>query len=671
MATLILAEKPSSAKLIANALAEKSVKSIKSGKVVYYQIKRAGQDIIVAPAAGHLFLLKEKAKKEFEYPIFDVGWQPVWQVNKKAVWAKDYFQLLKKLAKNVNSFIAATDFDIEGSVIAYNVFRFIYGIEKAKRMAFSTLTKADIIEAYEKASSELDWPQIKAGLTRHQLDFYWGINLSRALMLALKAAGGYKTLSIGRVQGPTLAILEKRQTEIEQFKPKPYWQLQLVLTKDGKDIIAIHTKGKFWKKEEIDILFEKCKGKTAFVSSVVKREQRIPPGYPFDLTSLQREAFRFFGFSPKRTLDIAQSLYEQALISYPRTASQKLPEKIGYKTIIEQIGKQKIYSQICSNLLAGKLKPREGPKTDPAHPAIFPTGLSPKGLNEWQKKLYDMIVRRFLATFSKEAVLLATKVSIDLAGQQFKTEGVQIRDEGWTSIYYWAKSKEALLPKIEKGEKILVKLLNIVEKTTSPPPYYNQASILKKMEIDGLGTKGTRALILQTLYDRGYIAGQTIKVTELGRAVVRTLSKYCPEIISVELTKKFENDMERIQKGEEEVEKVTDHAKRVLTKILAKFKKFESAIGQTLLTSLKATIAQQSVIGPCECGGQFVIKYTKTGKPFVACNKWPTCTKTYSLPHSAKLTVLDQKCVCGMKLIEIREKGKRSWKLCPRCGFKK
>ncbi len=670
MATLIVTEKPSSAKLIASALADGPVKSFKKRKAVYYQIKRAGQSIIVAPAAGHLFMLAEKGK-EWTYPVFDVVWQPVWQVNKKAVWARDYFQLLQELAKKADKFIAATDFDIEGSVIAYNILRFIYRTEKAKRMVFSTLTKPDIVKAFENANPQLDWPQIRAGLARHQLDFYWGINLSRALILALKAAGGYKTLSIGRVQGPTLAILEARQSEIEQFKPKPYWQIRLAVQKDGEEITALHT-DRFWDKTKAESVFERCKGRPAVVSSVKKTEQRLPPAYPFDLTSLQREAFRVFGYSPKRTLDIAQSLYEQALISYPRTASQKLPERIGYRAIIQQIGKQKAYSQICSELLAGRLRPREGPKTDPAHPAIFPTGLSPKGLNEWQKRLYDMIVRRFLSTFLKEAVLLTKKVTIDIAGEQFKTEGVQIKDVGWTAVYHWAKPREWVLPEIEKGDRLFVKLLEVVEKTTSPPPAYNQASILKQMEADGLGTKGTRALILQTLYDRGYITGQTIKVTELGRAVVSALSKYCPEIISVELTRKFEQDMENIQAGKESPEKVVDDAKKTLTEILKKFRKSEQAIGQTLLAGIKEMMAKQSVIGSCECGGQLVIKQTKAGKPFVACSRWPSCTKTFSLPHSARLTVLDQKCdSCDLRLVEVRATKKRTWKLCPRCGFKK
>ncbi|RLJ07162.1 MAG: DNA topoisomerase I, partial [Candidatus Aenigmatarchaeota archaeon] len=220
--TLVIAEKPNAAKRIAEAIGK--AKEIRKGKVRYWEVSWKGKQVLVVPAVGHLFILSEPGGR-WVYPVFKVEWKPVFEIEKEAGWTRPYFKLIQELAKGAEEFIAATDFDLEGSVIAYNILRFICGTEKAKRMKFSTLTSQELREAFERPLPELDWPQVFAGLTRHELDFYWGINLSRALTLALKSAGGWKTLSIGRVQGPTLYLLFKRQAEIESFEPKPYWQI--------------------------------------------------------------------------------------------------------------------------------------------------------------------------------------------------------------------------------------------------------------------------------------------------------------------------------------------------------------------------------------------------------------------------------------------------------------
>ena len=220
--TLVITEKPSAAEKIAHALAEGGVKKLSKGTVSYYRITRKGKEMVVVPAVGHLFVLVQK-QGHWTYPMFNVKWEPVFIANKKNIWSKKYYQVIKSLVKDAKDFISATDYDVEGSVIAYNILRFICGVKNAKRMKFSTLTKPDLVKAYEKASKELDFGQIEAGLTRHHIDWYFGINISRALTLALKEVSGYRTLSTGRVQGPTLRILQERQKEIEKFKPTPFW----------------------------------------------------------------------------------------------------------------------------------------------------------------------------------------------------------------------------------------------------------------------------------------------------------------------------------------------------------------------------------------------------------------------------------------------------------------
>jgi len=198
----------------------------------------------------------------------------------------------------------------------------------------------------------LDFPQIEAGLTRHEMDWYFGINISRALTLALEKVGGFWTLSTGRVQGPTLKLLEDRQREIEKFKPVPFWEIHLDSQINGNKIQAEHVEDKFWNKAKADKVFSTCKDKDGAVDDVTKKEVKQHPPFPFDLTTLPRDSYSLFGYSPKMTLDIAQSLYEHALISYPRTSSQKLPAKIGYKGILQKLKEQDNYSKLCDKLLS-------------------------------------------------------------------------------------------------------------------------------------------------------------------------------------------------------------------------------------------------------------------------------------------------------------------------------
>jgi len=671
--TLIISEKPTAAKRIAQALAEGKVEEIKNYGVHSFRINRKGNEIVVAPAVGHLFILSEKKSgSKWTYPVFDVEWKPTYDSGKSMVWSKKYFDNIKSLAKNARDFISSCDYDIEGSTIAYNILKFICKTENAKRMKFSTLTTEDLVQAYEKASPELDFPQIEAGLTRHTLDFFWGINLSRALTLSLKAAGGYKVLSTGRVQGPTLAILEKRQREIEKFKPTPFWELLLTCLKDNENIFALHEKEKFWKKEEADVIYNKCKGKAAKASAVESSKKKQYPPFPFDLTTLQREAYRCFGYSPKMTLDIAQSIYEMALISYPRTSSQELPSKIGYKGILENIRNQKDYYELADKLLKKpKLMPTKGDKKDPAHPAIYPTGQRPKGLNAYQKKLYDLIVKRFFSVFGEPAIREAMKVTIDVNGENFIANGIRTIEPNWMEFYMpYAKFKEEILPAIKAGEELKVKSLEMLGKETQPPKRYTQAGILKEMEAEGLGTKATRALILETLYDRGYIEDRQIIVTELGHEVVTSLERHAPEVISVDLTREFEKYMEEIQEGKRKREDVVNHARKTLEKILSEFKSREKQIGQELLHVVIKQHKRETTIGRCKCGNDLVIRTSRKGKRFVGCTGYPKCTETFSLPHYGMLGILKEKCAkCGLNVVSVKAKGKRPWKLCIRCGF--
>ena len=672
--TLIVTEKPSAAKRIATSLSDGEVEKKGRRGTPYYKITRGGKEMIVAPAVGHLFVLDEKnGGARWQYPVFSVEWRPTY-TRKGNEWAKKYFDSMKKVAEGADEFISACDYDVEGSVIAFNIIRYIAGAEDGKRMKFSTLTTPDLVKAYESMSPHLDFPQIEAGLTRHQLDWYFGVNMSRALTLSLEKNGGFRTLSTGRVQGPTLALLLKREDEIADFVSKPYWEVELRGEVEKGKVTAYHVNGKFWEKQKAKTVTDKCKGVDGKIVKIERKQQQFYPPVPFDLTTLQRESYGLFGFSPKMTLEVAQSLYEQASISYPRTSSQKLPPTIGYRTILKKLASNIEYGEMCSRILKKeKLWPVQGKKEDPAHPAIFPTGAKPKKLNGYQKKLYDLIVKRFISAFAEPTVRESVKAVIDVNGERFAANGVVTVKPGWTEFYApYTRIKEVVLPAMSEGEQVDVKSVNMHEKETQPPSRYSQASILKAMEDLGLGTKATRANILDTLYERGYIKDRSITVTELGRAVVRALEKHCPEIVSVDLTRRFEEDMEKVREGRKQREEIISDAEKELTKILEKFKAEEQEIGKEIKTAVEQYEKEKNKIGTCpKCGkGDMMIIYSqRTGKRFAGCNNYPECRNSYPLPQKGSISVVPQKCRCGLNLVEIKAKGRRPWKLCVEHGF--
>jgi DNA topoisomerase-1 len=666
---LIITEKPQAAKKIAEALAEgKAIKESYKG-VPYYNITRKNKDIMVACAVGHLFTVAEKEKKGMRYPVFDVNWQPTYEVSKGSDFTKKYYEAIKKLTKGAKEFTIATDFDIEGEVIGVNVLRHICRQQDGSRMKFSTLTKQDLVEAYDNKMKTLEWGQANAGLTRHELDWYYGINLSRALTGAIKSIGNFKIMSSGRVQGPALKIVVDREHEIKGFKSQPYWQIELdAETQKKETIVAWHKEDKFWVKENAEDVMKKIQGtKKAIIASVEKTQFEQQQPHPFDLTSLQTEAYRIFKIQPKDSLAIAQELYIAGSISYPRTSSQQLPKEIGFTKILSLLAKDERYKANAEKILAKKsLQPNNGKKTDPAHPAIYPTGIVPHVAGR-QQKIYDLIVKRFMATFADVAVRETVNVAISCKEELFIAKGTRTIGQGWHVFYLpYVKLEEIELPKLEKGQSLDVRKIAKHEEQTLPPARYTPASIIKALEKKNLGTKATRAAIVETLYARNYVKGLSLEATELGIHTVDTLQKYCPKILDDKLTRHFEVEMDQIREKKKTNEQVLEEAQKVLTKILTVIKKNEKEIGKNLM---EANIEAQNTIntvGKCpNCkDGMLMIRRGKFGR-FIACDKYPDCKTTFKLPVNGMIEVSKEMCEhCQHPMIAIKRKRSSKQNIC-------
>jgi len=512
---LIITEKPDASRRIAEALSGKRLKKKERRGAYWYEFKKGRDKFLVVSAVGHIFALDTvKDRSGWSYPTFNTHWVPSFQKKGSEFSEKYYRNIEDVISKTPDAnFIVATDYDTEGSVIGYNVLRFLGNKTNAQRMKFSTLTMDELVESYENRSANLDFGQIESGLARHYLDFYWGINLTRALTLALKNSDykGFAILSTGRVQGPVLSMLLEKELTIRRFDPKPFWQLESIVKIGKAKLTAMYEKDKIWKKEEATSVYKACKKRNAkaIVKNIKKRKYKQRPPVPFNTTDIQSEAYAQFKYSPRQTLSIVESLYQAGVVSYPRSSSQKLPPSINYKKILKAIAKLKPYSSLAKELLKKrKLIPHEGKRTDTAHPAIYPT-FEPPAIAKFtsqQKRMYDLIVRRFLAVFAEDAIRESIAVDLDIEGHRFKLSGKTTIESGWTKFYgKYLAFEEQQLPELKVGDVLDIKKIDMFEKETQPPGRFSQGSILKEMEKHGLGTRATRAEILQTLYNRNYI----------------------------------------------------------------------------------------------------------------------------------------------------------------------
>ncbi|MEK6911119.1 MAG: DNA topoisomerase I [Nanoarchaeota archaeon] len=675
-AILIITEKPQAAQKIADAIGEPR-KYMEEG-VAYYELEKDGKTIYVASAVGHLFNLTY-VKGQKGWPVFDLIWEPSFK-NSSAAFTKRYYSLLKKLAVKCSEFIVATDYDIEGEVIGWNVLRFICNQKDAKRMKYSTLTKDELIESFNNTQPSVNWGNAYAGESRHIIDWLYGINLSRALMSAIKTSGSFKILSIGRVQGPALKIIVDREKEISSFKSEPYWQASAITSNPNKEPLTLtlkHPKDIFNKLE-----LEKFDNITEGTASTEKKEELTPPPHPFDLTTLQRESYRMLKFSPSQTLQLAQKLYLDGIISYPRTSSQKIPDAIKPLEILKKLSKR--FPEVK---LATRKKPIEGMKSDPAHPSIYPTGEFKK-LPEQEEKLYNLIAKRFISCFSADLKTANKRIILTAISPKTKEElkftlsGLKIIDKGWANIYP-SFIEETNLPDLSGKTKI--NKIEIEEKKTQPPNRYTPASLVTLLEKKNLGTKSTRSMIVDTLFNRGYLDGKSIQATPLGIQLIETLEKHSSIIIDENLTRSLEEEMEKIQESDKDFkikeDNLIEKAKKIILDISKEFKSKEKEIGLDLSHGLQDLRKEQNeqnelILCPtCKNGKLRILFNRKSRRYFIACSAYPACKQTFSLPPNALIKKADNK-ICPAdnfpKLLAIR-KAKRPWEFCfnPTCPIEK
>ena len=679
---LVICEKPDAARRVAEALSGGNYKSSPVDGTTVFSLGRGGEKYVVCSAQGHVYGVSDPSDERTVYPVFDVEWYPSDLIGKDGANAARRIAAIKKLASGASKFVNACDFDIEGETIGFNLLRYACGGKEsvALRAKFSTLTGEELVRAFDELKPQAGQGLARAGRARHVLDFMWGVNLSRALSRSTVASGRrYKTISVGRVQGPTMRFLTEREQEIRAFVPVPYWKVSGVFEAHGKTFEAGYSRERVDERSLAEAVRKDCVGKEGVAKTVRRRTIQVGPPVPFDTGGLQKEAYRAFRLAPSRTLQVAERLYLGAFISYPRTGSQKLPSSIDYRRILQGIGEMPEYSSYAAEILGAEPKPVQGPRSDPAHPAIYPTGEKPRRtLSAAEALIFDLVIRRFLAAFGASAERESVDVVLAVGSHEFRLAGGRTVSPGWMSYYgKHAESRDAGLPKISQGDLFKVVKVLVEEKLEQGPSRYNQGSLLERMEREELGTKATRADIIATLVERGYASGENLEVTDLGFAVVETVGRYAPSIVETALTRDIEDRLGEIEEGGRGEADLMRATVRSMVGQLIELNAKEEEVGSKIDKALTKTMAKSFVLGGCpvcRSGELRVVRSKTTKKRFVGCSNYLSgCRASAPLPQRGTLRTTQKVCErCAWPIVYVLGAG-RPWRLCinPSCPGKK
>ncbi len=559
-------------------------------------------EFVVAASVGHVRDLPKSNKKAID---IEAGFVPHYEVakGKEKVIAE-----LKRLAKEADEVYLATDPDREGEAIAWHIAD-IAKLKKPKRIVFNEITKEAVKEALNHPR-EIDMNLKTAQEARRVLDRLVGYDLSGLIWKKVRYG-----LSAGRVQSPALRIIVEREREISAFIPTPFWVISGEFETKKKDRLTLIRDKELLSEEEAEKVFNAAKKADWEITSVEETSASRSPRPPFTTSTLQQAASTRLGFSPSRTMRVAQKLYEAGFITYMRTDSPTL-SAFALTAIKEEVGKE--FGESLYEARAYKTKSKTAQE---AHEAIRPAQLGKKsaGNTEEEKRLYDLIRSRTIASQMKSATIMRTKISAE--GKDtgaFSANGSRIIFEGWLLADPRAKGEDVILPETAAGEPLKIIDINNERKETTPPQRYSEAGLIKELEKRGIGRPSTYASILKTLIDREYVTkeGRALKATDTGEVVSSFLEENFAKYISDTFTADMENELDEIANGERDYEKTM---KDFYTPFSKEVKAKES-------TAKLTTLGEAAKEFKCPvCSSGMVIKLGRGGK-FLSCDRFPECS---------------------------------------------
>jgi len=660
MSTLVICEKNNAASRISFILSNGSSKRSYEGKVPVYRFVKDGEEYAVIGLRGHILNL-DYPKKYNEWnkvePDALIHVDPLKHVHARAIAAA-----IQRLASAAKTIIVATDYDREGELIGVEALGVLDERVEGKvitRSKFSALTKGEITKAFDNLT-EVDYNLAKAGEARQYIDLMWGASLTRFISLT-SGQMGKDFLSVGRVQSPTLALLVDREKEIRSFKPEAYWEIEAEL-RHGPKFEARHAEEPFWEKKAAEEKHARAKiASKAKVVGVTPTEKLERPPIPYSTTLFLADATRQ-GIGAARAMNVAEDLYTDGWISYPRTDNTVYPRTLSLKYILKKLEESDFAKEAKELLAQERLRPSRGRVSTTDHPPIHPVrGAKKSQLRGERWTIYELVTRRFLATLAPDCKIMETHISFKLNDEPFRCRGVKVLDPGWRKYFPYYKVRENILPEMKRGDEPSVIRVNLLSKETKPPKRYSQATLLKQMEKLGLGTKSTRHEIIQKLFDRGYLERNMIP-TETGMAVVEALAAYAGHVSRPEMTSFLEQDMSSIAEGKVTMEKVVQDSRKMLENVFVDLNKNKKELGETIRKATKS----QNYVGDCpNCDGKLLTLKSRRGKRFAGCSNYPECKTTYALPQRGKLEPSEIQCKdCGSPTVKVITKGMTPWVTC-------
>ena len=582
---------------------------------------------------------------------------------------------LKSAAKKAKKIYLAADPDREGEAIAWHLANSLdLDINSDCRVVFNEITKDAVKESF-KHPRPINMDLVDAQQARRILDRLVGYKISPILWKKVK-----KGLSAGRVQSVAVKLIIDRENEIKNFVPEEYWSITGQFEHESVTFPATFygigkEKMKLKNKEEVDEVLSKIKGDKFTVKKIVKRERKRNPAPPFITSSLQQEAVRKLNFRARKTMMVAQQLYEGidlgggavGLITYMRTDSTRISETAreeAVKFITEKYGKEYVTET--------KTNDKKKDNVQDAHEAIRPTSVlrTPESVKKFltkdQWKLYKLIWERFVASQMAPAVMDTMTVDLENNSVIFRATGSKVKFQGFMKVYVEGtddkkETKDVILPQLIENEQIQYKEIKPKQHFTQPPPRYTEARLVKTLEELGIGRPSTYAPTLDTIQKRGYVALENRRFvpTELGEIVIELMSEFFPEIIDVEFTAKMEKDLDEIEEGKVHWVRVIDNF----------YKNFRVHLDRAEKEMEKVEIKDEYAGEDCEvCGNPMVIKLGRFGK-FMACSNFPECRNTK--PIVKEIGVQCPKCKEG-QVVERKSKKNRLFFGCsryPECDF--
>ena len=628
----------------------------------------------------------------------------------------DILKEIRDEAKKSTKILLGTDPDREGEAIAWHLQQVLnLDRETPCRIQFNEITKPAIKNAVAHPRI-IDFPKVDAQQARRVLDRLVGYQLSPLLWKKVR-----KGLSAGRVQSVTVKMVLDREREIQAFEPVEYWSLISILSKNKQEFEAKLAQKNAKKltienEQQMNQVLNELEKAVFAVSAVNKKKRKRKPGAPLVTSTLQQEAYKRYNFTARKTMMIAQQLYEGidlgnkqgavGLISYIRTDSTRISDEARakcYAYITEKFGKE--YVPGAPNVYGNPKKAQE------AHEAIRPTTPEREpeqikgSLSRDQYKLYTLIWERFVASQMEAAVLNMTAIDIAVGEYLFKASGSTVDFPGFLKLFLDRKSKgisditETLLPEVKEGEKLKLKSLNPKQHFTQPPPRYTEATLVKALEDLGIGRPSTYAPIIETIVSRGYVVREDKQFfpTELGTVVIDLLDDYFDDVLNVEFTANLETMLDRIEAGEMEWKEVVsdfyqpfskelERAEEEIGKIevrdevtdklcekcgrnmvikYGRYGKFLACPGFPECRNAKPFLEEIGVSCPL-CGGGIVLRRSKKGRKFYGCNRFPEC-EYISWNKPSKMSCPE----CGTRLVEKMSKKKDLKLICPndKCHF--